>query len=97
MAELGLRHVFRKHEVVKHPQVRTLSLPQSIVNVMCYMCFRYNPFAASDDSSTTEYKRKRAIDVKALLKEADDVAACDTGERAIELLRQEQYRLSREL
>ena len=57
----------------------------------------YNPFEASDDSSSPQYKKKRAVAIKTLLKEAGDVPPCDIGERAIELLKQEQYRLSREL
>ena len=65
---------------------------------MCYMCLKNNPFDASDNSSTPQYKRTRALELKRLIKEFEDFEnKCVNTVEAIEALKEEQYRLSRDL
>jgi len=62
------------------------------------MCLKNNPFDASDNSSTPQYKRTRALELKRLIKEFEDFEnKCVNTVEAIEALKEEQYRLSRDL
>lgn len=64
---------------------------------MCYLCMLYNPFGISDDKSTPRYKRQRIIEIKQMISAIEDKKLCNVGNGAYEALREEQYRLSREL
>jgi len=64
---------------------------------MCYLCFLDNPLRAINDSSTPEYKRARAIELKSLLKDVDNARLCDEGDERVRWLKAEQYKLSQEL
>lgn len=64
---------------------------------MCYLCLRDNPFYAVDDASSMQYKRSRALEIKRLLKDADEHSLCYIGDATVERLKQEQYRISKDL
>ena len=64
---------------------------------MCYLCMSYNPSAVFNDRSTPSYKRTRAIELKQLIRLAEEITVCGSGDEALSLLKEEQYRLSREL
>jgi len=65
---------------------------------MCYLCLQENPFAIQDHSQMTSQKKKeRAAIIKELLEDLEDFAACEDGEKEIAELKEEQYRLSREI
>lgn len=66
---------------------------------MCYLCLQDNPFAIPEDYSNLSAKKKlaRAALVKELLKELETYNACEDGEKEVEKLKEEQYRLSREI
>ena len=72
---------------------------------MCYICLKDNPFDmaeafaqryASKDVSRVQAK---AIFIKQALKAFDQApdAKCDVGEGTVERLREEQYKIAREL
>jgi hypothetical protein len=65
---------------------------------MCYMCLKNDPFDVSDASSSPQFKRRRIIELKRLIQEFEDFEnKCIDTVEAIEALKEEQYRLSREL
>ena len=57
----------------------------------------YNPFAIADDRSTSRYKRQRILDIKQMMSAIENKGLCNVGNGAYEALKEEQYRLSREL
>ena len=65
---------------------------------MCYLCLQDNPFAIPNPSTLNLQKKKtRAALVKELLKEYESYNACEDGVKEIEKLKEEQYRLSRDI
>lgn len=63
---------------------------------MCYLCLQDNPFAIPKDHSTVDKKARAAL-IKELLKELEAYKPCIDGEKEIAELKEEQYRLSREI
>ena len=68
---------------------------------MCYMCMILDDVFAPKVKSGREQLRERAAHVKKLVAEAetrkDEVNACDMGEMWVDVLKQEQYELARQL
>lgn len=64
---------------------------------MCYTCMLNNPFAASDDSTSPKRKRQRLLEIKQIFLTMEGNAPCAYGAEALAALKDEQYRLSREL
>jgi hypothetical protein len=65
---------------------------------MCYLCLQDDPFRIPDHSTLTAKKKlARAALVKELLKELETYNACEDGIKEVEKLKEEQYRLSREI
>ena len=65
---------------------------------MCYLCLQDDPFRIQDPSTLTAKKKlARAVLVKELLKELETYNACEDGVKEVEKLKEEQYRLSREI
>lgn len=66
---------------------------------MCYLCLQENPFAIPQDHTglSTRKKMERAALIKELLQELEDFEACDDGSKEIAELKEEQYKLSREI
>jgi len=68
------------------------------INKMCYLCLQDNPFAIPDPSTLNSKKKlARAALVKELLKDLETYTACEDGVKEVEKLKEEQYRLSREI
>jgi Zn-finger protein len=65
---------------------------------MCYLCLQgFNPFEAQDPSRmNTETKKKRAKEIKDILKAHSD-SNCDIVLEELEKLKEEQYSLSKEI
>ena len=63
---------------------------------MCYLCLKDDPFAVKP-LTTIHRKRQRAVEIKQLLKEAEEHPTCHVGDATVEKLREEQYRLSRDM
>lgn len=64
---------------------------------MCYLCLQNNPFSIPSDVSKTINKKERAAEIKMLLKELESDTVCENGNKEVELLKEEQYKLSREI
>ena len=66
---------------------------------MCYLCLQENPFAIPHDHTglSTQKKMARAAIIKELLQELEDYEACEDGVKEIAELKEEQYKLSREI
>lgn len=63
---------------------------------MCYMCLKDDPFAVKP-LTTVQRKRQRMIEIKHMLKEVEDRFLCGIGDATVERLKEEQYKLSREM
>ena len=74
-----------------HPRVR---IPQS--PPMCYLCLA-DQFRLEAPKSKTKSSKERALEVKKLLKLAEEDLVCSEGDKVVEILKEEQYRLSREI
>ncbi len=64
---------------------------------MCYLCQNSSPFSSVNRASSISRKRDRMLEIKRVLKEAEDKGACPFGDTVVEALKREQYRLSQEL
>jgi len=64
---------------------------------MCFLCLKDDIFNTAHKTSTQQYKRLRALEIKQLLKEADDDSLCYIGDETVARLKQEQYKISREM
>lgn len=64
---------------------------------MCYLCQNSSPFSPVNRASPTQRKRERALEIKKILKEAEEAGHCPFGETVLEALKREQYRLSQEM
>lgn len=65
---------------------------------MCYLCLE-EMFRLEIPYSKVEKAKERALEIKRQLKlvEEGDVTACDDGNKIIVSLKEEQYKLSREM
>lgn len=66
---------------------------------MCFLCMKDNPFA-NRGVSTLVAKRERALEIKQLIREAEESGhdkMCHIGDATVELLKQEQYELAKDL
>jgi hypothetical protein len=63
---------------------------------MCYLCLKDDPFATKP-LTDIHRKRQRAMEIKVLLKEAEEHRLCDIGDVTVERLKEEQYKLSRDM
>lgn len=64
---------------------------------MCYLCLKDNPFSTPEDMSDIVRKRTRALEIKRMLREADEYNLCYIGDATVERLKEEQYKIAREL
>jgi len=65
---------------------------------MCYLCIQGNPFGIEDLSNKKlEIKKERAKLIKELLEFYAQEKLCEDGEEEIEKLKEEQYKLSRDI
>ena len=63
---------------------------------MCYLCLKDDPFAVKPLTTSDRIKR-RALEIKQLLKEAEEREMCHIGDATIKRLKDEQYELARQL
>ncbi len=63
---------------------------------MCYLCLQENPFAIPKDYTNID-KKSRAALIKEFLQNLEDFEACEDGTKEIAGLKEEQYKLSREI
>jgi hypothetical protein len=65
---------------------------------MCYLCLE-ELFRVEIPYGKVEKAKDRALEIKRQLKlvEEGDVVACDDGDKVIASLKEEQYKLSREM
>lgn len=63
---------------------------------MCYLCIK-NHTLKMVKVSESKKKRERILEIKQLLKEIEEYPRCDYGEETIKSLKEEQYKLSRDL
>jgi hypothetical protein len=65
---------------------------------MCYLCLQDNPFAIIDPATrNASDKKERAAEIKLLLKDLESYSACEDGAKKIDKLKEEQYKLSRDI
>lgn len=96
----GAPSVPGKHVVSARAFVsNTTSSSNDIGVIMCYLCLQENPFAIPQDHSSlpTKKKMERAALIKELLQELEEFEACEDGDKEIAELKEEQYKLSREI
>ena len=60
------------------------------------MCLKDDPFAVKP-MTDIHRKRQRMVEIKFILKEMEDRFLCDIGDVTVERLKEEQYKLSREM
>lgn len=63
---------------------------------MCYLCM-INHTLKNTPKSRSKILRERMLEIKQILREVEDYPKCDYGEETIKSLKEEQYKLSREL
>jgi hypothetical protein len=63
---------------------------------MCYLCLE-DMFRLEMPKSKTETAKEKALEIKRLLKIAEDEEVCGMGSKVVEILKEEQYKLSREM
>jgi hypothetical protein len=65
---------------------------------MCYLCLA-DTFHLEAPKSKVEKTKDRALEIKRLLKLAEDTSdtVCGEGNKVISILKEEQYKLSREM
>jgi hypothetical protein len=64
---------------------------------MCYLCLK-NDLFNSLPPSKTERNKQRALEIKNLLKDAETSSnLCESANQEVEKLKEEQYKLAREL
>ena len=64
---------------------------------MCYLCLLQDDPFSFKSPSTSERKRQRLMEIKNLLKAAENVNTCDVADIEVKKLKEEQYVLSREM
>lgn len=64
---------------------------------MCYLCLK-NDLFNSLPPSKTERNKQRALEIKALLKDAEaSTNLCQSATQEVEKLKEEQYKLAKEI
>jgi hypothetical protein len=63
---------------------------------MCYFCTKDDIFKVVDHRSL-DVRRKRALELKALLANVKEGETCQTGNTIVERIKEEQYELSKNL
>jgi hypothetical protein len=63
---------------------------------MCYLCLA-DQFRLEAPKSKLEKSKERALEIKRLLKIAEESSVCGEGNKVIGILKEEQYKLSREM
>jgi hypothetical protein len=63
---------------------------------MCYLCL-VDQFHLAVAPSKLDKSKERALEIKSLLKIAETDEVCDEGNKVIDILKEEQYKLSREM
>lgn len=63
---------------------------------MCYLCLKDDPFAVKPLTNIHRV-RQRAAEIKVLLKEAEEHDTCNIGDATVTRLKEEQFKLSRDL
>jgi hypothetical protein len=65
---------------------------------MCYLCMKDDVILSQRPNPGREL-RERAVRIKAMLREAEENegSTCHIGEAAVQILKQEQYELARQL
>jgi hypothetical protein len=64
---------------------------------MCYLCLKDNPFGITNNLTNLHIKKMRLLQIKRHLKDTEDSVICGTGQEEIQKLKEEQYKLSRDL
>ena len=63
---------------------------------MCYLCLA-DFFELEMPKTKLKKTKERALEIKQLLSKAEETDVCDEGDKVINLLKEEQYKLSREM
>jgi len=63
---------------------------------MCYLCLKDDPFAIKP-LTTLDRVKQRALEIKVMLREAEEQELCHIGDGTVERLKKEQYELARQL
>lgn len=65
---------------------------------MCYLCTKDDPFQnASQRRSQLDEKKRRAAEIKNILRDIDEDTMCHVGDETVKRLREEQRELARSL
>jgi hypothetical protein len=65
-------------------------------NEMCYLCLA-DTFQLEAPKNKLVKSKDRAAEIKRLLKLTEKDPVCDEGDKVIDLLKEEQYKLSQEM
>ena len=63
---------------------------------MCYLCFQNDPFSFKPVNDIHR-KRQRILDIKAMLKTAEELHTCNVADITVKKLKEELYSYSREM
>lgn len=63
---------------------------------MCYLCLA-DQFRLEMPKSKVEKSKDRAAEIKKLLKMQEENVVCGEGDKVVEILKEEQYKLSRDM
>jgi hypothetical protein len=63
---------------------------------MCYLCLA-DQFRLEMPKSKTERLKDRALEIKQLLRQAEQNSVCGEGNKVIQILKEEQYKLARSI
>jgi hypothetical protein len=63
---------------------------------MCYLCLR-DTFQLEMPRTNVVKAKERALELKKILKLVEDEYVCEEGNKVVEILKEEQYKLSRDM
>jgi hypothetical protein len=63
---------------------------------MCYLCLR-DTFQLEMPRTNVVKAKERALELKKILKLVEDEYVCEEGDKVVEILKEEQYKLSRDM
>lgn len=63
---------------------------------MCYLCLR-DTFQLEMPRTNVIKAKERALELKKILKLVEDEYVCEEGDKVVEILKEEQYKLSRDM
>jgi hypothetical protein len=63
---------------------------------MCYLCLA-DFFELEMPKTKVKKAKERALEIKQLLSKTEENDVCDEGDKVIDLLKEEQYKLSRDM